>query len=66
MLATRAGMPVVDVLFDATDITTGRYVRKVIVYDARLEAVLDHVATMRGGIPDLLNRVFKKRGPTAP
>jgi hypothetical protein len=64
--AARADVPAVDILFDATDITTGRYVRKVIVYDAQLEAVLNHVATLHGAIPDLLNRVFKKRGPAAP
>ena len=64
--ASRGEVPVVDVLFDATDITTGRYVRKVIVYDAGLNTVLNHVATLKGAIPDLLNRVFKKMGAPAP
>ncbi len=64
--ASRADVPIVDVLFDATDITTGQYVRKVIVYDAALNTVINHVATLSGEIPDLLNRVFRKLGPPAP
>lgn len=62
----RAEAPLVDVLFDATDIATGRYVRKLIVYDDSLNAVLNHVVTQSGPIPNRLNRVVRKLGPPAP
>lgn len=41
--ATNAAGPVADILFDATDIDSGRYVARIDVHDTRLRAVIDHV-----------------------
>jgi hypothetical protein len=63
--ATNASGLLVDVLFDATDIDSGRYVCRVDIHDPVMLAVIDHVREQFPSEPiaGLLNSVMGKQSP---
>ena len=59
---------IVDILFDATDIDSGRYIRRLDVHDPVLEAVLSHIRTTAAStaVGKLVNSMFGKINTAGP
>ncbi len=57
---------VIDILFDATDIDSGKYIRLIQVHDGQLKTTLDALRTQSSRISGALNAIFGRVDSTGP